>query len=316
MKSSLSSLLLLLLVAVAVESSSWEQLPNVGLKYAREPNISQQTPLDSYSWAYDGTAGFSVDNVTYSGRGFTAYVLNFNSQTWMPAQSSQPLWQHWLTVCVPHASVVQSTGFLWMDGPSNQPRPSKELYAPVDLMCSSMDGVVVYLPQCPNQPLHFPDHPGGLKEDDLIAYGWRKFLNESRQNPPANPQWLMRLPMTKAGVNAMTAAQVFIGKRFPNIKLNDFIVSGASKRGWNTWTVAAVDARVRAAVPVVMPIPNIVKNIGSEYRAYGMAGLLLLLLLFLLYSCSRLLTLLPRKFFLCLEAIFGSANYRVSLCKP
>ena len=30
------------------------------------------------------------------------------------------------------------------------------------------------------------------------------------------------------------------------------MVAGASKRGWTTWTTAAVDKRVFAAVPIVM----------------------------------------------------------------
>jgi len=48
-----------------------------------------------------------------------------------------------------------------------------------------------------------------------------------------------------------------------------FMVAGASKRGWTTWTLAAVDSRVVAAVPIVMPIPDMVPNIGAEWQAYG-----------------------------------------------
>ncbi len=44
---------------------------------------------------------------------------------------------------------------------------------------------------------------------------------------------------------------------------------GASKRGWTTWTTAAVDTRVVAAVPIVMPIGQVVPNIAAEWRAYG-----------------------------------------------
>ena len=31
-------------------------------------------------------------------------------------------------------------------------------------------------------------------------------------------------------------------------------VAGASKRGWATWTVAAVDKRVTVFIPIVIPI--------------------------------------------------------------
>ncbi len=34
--------------------------------------------------------------------------------------------------------------------------------------------------------------------------------------------------------------------------ITEFIVAGASKRGWTTWTTGAVDSRVIAIIPVVM----------------------------------------------------------------
>lgn len=56
------------------------QLPDVGLKFARESDPSQMTPLDTYVWQYDKNAGFDVHPKTYVGKGFTAYVLDFKSQ--------------------------------------------------------------------------------------------------------------------------------------------------------------------------------------------------------------------------------------------
>ena len=41
------------------------------------------------------------------------------------------------------------------------------------------------------------------------------------------------------------------------IKMDKFIVAGASKRGWTTWTTMAVDKRVFAAVPIVMDMLNL-----------------------------------------------------------
>jgi hypothetical protein len=51
--------------------------------------------------------------------------------------------------------------------------------------------------------------------------------------------------------------------------VTDFYVCGASKRGWTTWTVAAVDTRVKAQAPIVMDELNFIKNIHHHYRAYG-----------------------------------------------
>ena len=47
------------------------------------------------------------------------------------------------------------------------------------------------------------------------------------------------------------------------------IVTGASKRGWATWLVGAVDPRVMAIVPVVMDELNFLDNIKHHYRSLG-----------------------------------------------
>jgi PhoPQ-activated pathogenicity-related protein len=46
-------------------------------------------------------------------------------------------------------------------------------------------------------------------------------------------------------------------------------VSGGSKRGWTTWTTAAVDKRVVAIVPAVIDLLNMVKSFDHHYRVYG-----------------------------------------------
>ena len=48
-----------------------------------------------------------------------------------------------------------------------------------------------------------------------------------------------------------------------------FIVGGASKRGFATWSTGAVDPRVIAIVPIVMDELNFVKNMHHHFRAYG-----------------------------------------------
>ena len=47
-------------------------------------------------------------------------------------------------------------------------------------------------------------------------------------------------------------------------------LSGASKRGWTTWLVGAVDPkRVVAIVPIVLDAINFVTVEHHEYRSYG-----------------------------------------------
>ena len=48
-----------------------------------------------------------------------------------------------------------------------------------------------------------------------------------------------------------------------------FVVSGASKRGWTTWTTAAVDKRVVAIIPIVIDLLNVEPSFEHHWQAYG-----------------------------------------------
>jgi PhoPQ-activated pathogenicity-related protein len=53
------------------------------------------------------------------------------------------------------------------------------------------------------------------------------------------------------------------------IEVDSFVVSGASKRGWTTWTTAAVDKRVVAIIPIVIDMLNVEPSFRHHYAAYG-----------------------------------------------
>ena len=76
--------------------------------------------------------------------------------------------------------------------------------------------------------------------------------------------------MTKSAVRAMDAVTQFAaGAEGGTAKVARFVVSGASKRGWTTWTTAAVDSRVIAIVPAVIDMLNLEPSFIHHYRAYG-----------------------------------------------
>lgn len=78
--------------------------------------------------------------------------------------------------------------------------------------------------------------------------------------------------MVKASLRAMDAVKEFTQQKLPELgtSLDYFTVSGASKRGWTTWLVAAVDPkRVMLAVPIVLDAINFVKVMHHQYRSYG-----------------------------------------------
>ena len=76
--------------------------------------------------------------------------------------------------------------------------------------------------------------------------------------------------MTKAAVRAMDTVTAFCGSpEGGKVKVDEFVVAGGSKRGWTTWTTAAVDKRVVAIIPIVIDVLNIEPSMLHHYAAYG-----------------------------------------------
>jgi PhoPQ-activated pathogenicity-related protein len=117
----------------------------------------------------------------------------------------------------------------------------------------------------PNQPLRFTDSPGRAREeDDIIAYTRVKHFETK------DDTWLVRLAMVKSGVRAMDAVQEFLASDAGGkIKVDQFVVAGASKRGWTTWLVGIVDPRVIAIMPLVIDALHSEEITKHHFEAYG-----------------------------------------------
>ncbi len=221
-----------------------------------------QTALDAYVHAPDPSYQYAL-NSTLTGTGYTDYVLNLTSQTWRTsADVNQPVWQHWLQVIVPSA-VTSHTAILQITGGSTTSTPPTSADGTGVLTALSTGAITVVLPDVPNEPLTFTDETTPRTEDQIIAYTYNKFLNGGDQN------WPLLLPMVNSAVKAMDATQSFVASQSGGtFQVNDFIVSGASKRGWTTWLTPAVDNRVRAIVPFVFDISNFSQNIPHLKDTY------------------------------------------------
>jgi PhoPQ-activated pathogenicity-related protein len=217
------------------------------------------TALDDYVASPDPAYTWSPVT-TIPGSGYTDYVLYMASQNWLtPAEVDRTLWEHWLIITVPD-TLTTTTGLLNISSGSNtELTPTGNSGTLIDIALAT-NSVVARLRQVPNQPLTFTgDAPRW--EDGQIAYAWDKFLRGG------GSIWLSRLPMTQAAVTAMDAVTDFCQGQ--GVTVDTYVVTGASKRGWTTWTTAAVDARVVAFSPQVIDLLNIEPSFHHHYAALG-----------------------------------------------
>ena len=223
-----------------------------------------ETALDRYVRAPDPAYRFSVV-ATRPGEGHTAFLLEMVSQRWLTeAEVDRPEWKHWLTIIRPD-DVAHDGALLVVAGGDSRRKPPERTDAGLLDIARTTRSVVAELRMVPNQPLVFGGDGKERTEDDLIAYTWDKFLRTGDE------RWPARLPMTKAVVRAMDTVTAFLAQPPAGAprKVERFVIAGASKRGWTTWTTAAVDRRVVALVPIVIDVLNVVPSFDHHWRAYG-----------------------------------------------
>ncbi len=223
---------------------------------------NKETALDRYVRTPDPNYKYELVR-TIPGRGYTGFVLRMTSQQWRAAgEIDRPLWKHWLTVIKPD-TVASSTGFLFIGGGSYREEPPARQDAFYPQLAAYTRSVVAELRDIPNEPLTFKVEGQPRTEDEIIAYTWAKYLKTGDES------WPLRLPMTKAAVRALDTVTAFCASDGGGVKVDRFVVSGGSKRGWTTWTTAAVDNRVIGIIPAVIDLLNVIPSFEHHYRVYG-----------------------------------------------
>ena len=242
------------------------------------------TAMDDYVWREDPNYSWTDTGEVIHGHNrdrsvsYTGYILNMTSQRWLTdADTTRSLWWHYLVVIVPsnYNKDFRRNGTLWItDGSNDHPDELPTRFNYNMLIASELamgTGLITgCLFQIPNQHMTFAEDPQqkSRSEDSIIAYTWAHFLDH-----PDEPEWLVRLPMVKASLRAMDTMTAFVAQH-PRLRIPDldyFAVTGASKRGWTTWDVAAMDTTGRVAViaPVVLDALNFVAVEHHQWRSYG-----------------------------------------------
>jgi PhoPQ-activated pathogenicity-related protein len=259
-----NSLLLRALVLAFLILFIWACKPT-----ATEPPIAEKketSPLYDYVLADDPEFKYEIvhsvkkDNYTY-------YVMRMTSQQWLTTNEvNETEWWHWVSMVVPD-NYKYNTGMMWIGGGSKDDAMPAEPDGLILSVATATQSVVAQVHNIPFQPLVFSDDPNNKRyEDAIIAYGWRKFMEGGAKDEDV--KWLSRLPMTNAVVAAMDVVQEVIQKN-NHTPINNFVVAGASKRGWTTWITVAVDKRVVAIVPIVIDLLNVVPSFQHHWRNYG-----------------------------------------------
>lgn len=188
--------------------------------------------------------------------------LHLTSQRWHGID-----WRHVLTLIKPaqvdasraDAVLVISGGSWKKDWPDNGPEtmPTSGEARMMAAVANQFGCVVAVLSQVPFQPMM-----GGKHEDELIATTFANYLETH------DPTWPLLLPMVKSAMRGMDATSAAAQQQW-GLTLNQFTVTGASKRGWTTWLTGATDPRVTAIAPMVIDMLNMNAQMKLQVESFG-----------------------------------------------
>ncbi len=225
-------------------------------KEKKELPLTPATALQHYLDNGDKTYSWKVVD-TYDVKGVKAYDLILTSQTWRGI-----VWKHQLTILVP-AEVKYNDALLYITGGSINDKGEPNMKSHDDsstLMFAKIaatdKAVVAIVRQTPNQPLF-----NGLVEDQMISYTLHQYKKDGDMT------WPLLFPMVKSAVRAMDATQEFSKKELKR-KINKFVVTGGSKRGWTTWLTGAMDKRVEAIAPMVIDVLNMPVSLNYQIEVW------------------------------------------------
>ncbi|WP_122662840.1 PhoPQ-activated pathogenicity-related family protein [Pseudomonas viridiflava] len=200
--------------------------------------------------------------------GIEKRTFELKSQTWSPEGLVEPAqWLHEVVIYIPdnarpgQALLIANNG-THLPRPGDAPRPADDFSEEIAISVARKTGtIVISTSNVPNQYLTYTDDGLARREDDSVAHSWKLFL----RNPQQRPTMSLHIPMMQSMIKTMDLAQ----RELASWKVDEFIISGASKRGWATWLTAIADERVVAIVPFVIDVLGMDKVLEHTYRTYG-----------------------------------------------
>lgn len=163
------------------------------------------------------------------------------------------LWNHHLLIVRPKTISHPDSAFLMVAGDGEGDGYIEDLIT----LAERGGTLAAVIMNVPNQPLY-----DGRREDELIAYTFNQYLQSGDES------WPLLFPMVKSVSSAMDILQAY-GQQSGAGKIEKFVVSGGSKRGWTTWLTAAVETRVKAIAPKVIDVLNMHPQLQWSEQVYG-----------------------------------------------
>jgi len=241
-------------LAVVVISAVFALAPSCAPARSQAQPLAPDQMLLHYVNAPDSTYKWEKGPVGEAA-GVKTYDILLTSQTWRDTK-----WQHLLRIYAPADTQYPGWMTLFIVGGSGAPEPGR--HGEDDLLgatfARAMRAPVAMLSLVPNQPLF-----GNLVEDQIISHTFRQYIRDG------DPTWPLLFPMTKSALRAMDALQAY-AKQELGRDIGNFMVMGASKRGWTTWLSAVADPkRVKIIAPMVIDTLDFQAQFAYEKKLWG-----------------------------------------------
>lgn len=194
--------------------------------------------------------------------------FELTSQDWSPNAMLEPTaWKHAVDIYIPtnafsgRALIVANNGTNSASAQGGTRPPTDFTEETIMAIARKTSTIIISVSDVPNQYLTYLDDGIARREDSSVAHSWKLFM----QSPKTRPFMSLHVPMMSAIVKTMDLAE----KELQPWKVQKFIATGASKRGWGAWLAAIADTRIEAIAPFVIDVLGMDKMLEHTYRTYG-----------------------------------------------